>query len=372
MRILIVVGTRPEAIKMMPLYLELERHGDLDVRLCDSGQQRDMTSQMTGYFGRAAHHTLDTMMSGQSLASLSARLLDAFDTLFGEESFDLVLVHGDTSTALCASLAAFYHGMAIGHVEAGLRTHDVHSPFPEEFNRVAIDALADIHFAPTPDAAAVLLAEGRKNIFTVGNTVIDALSYTLCEEFSHPLISEAAGRRIVLITAHRRENRRSGLDKVLRAVGEVLRARRDVFGIFPVHPSPEVREAAISISEIENIRLCEPLPIFDFHNLMRRSYAIISDSGGIQEEAAYLGIPTLVLREETERAEALERGCVKLIGTHPVDIERELSALLDLRALHESMSVSSDVFGRGGASVEIAKILLSFERKNDIIIDSKF
>ncbi len=360
MRILCVMGTRPEAIKMLPLVIELRKHGELDVLVCDSGQHRELSENVFGFFDVKPDISLNIMRRGQTLSELTLRLISEFDSLFRREHFDLILVHGDTTTAFCAALAAFYNGIKIGHVEAGLRTFDLHSPYPEEFNRVAIDAMSDLLFAPTALAKERLAAEGRKNVFLVGNTVIDALAYTLSGDCSSPLLERAEGRSLVLITMHRRENIGEKMRNSLLAIKDILLAREDIFAVLPMHLNPAVRETAREVlSDVNNIELCEPLPLYDFHNLLARSAAVLTDSGGVQEEAAFLGIPVFLLRDTTERREGADCGNIRLVGCERESIRDEvLSVLCQPREL-EKMRQRSTVFGDGSSCKKISEIILA-------------
>ncbi len=360
MRILCVMGTRPEAIKMLPLVLELRKHGELEVLVCDSGQHRELSKNVFGFFCVTPDYSLNVMREGQALGELTVRMLSEFDLLLGRERFDLVLVHGDTTTAFCASLSAFYKGIKIGHIEAGLRTFDTHSPYPEEFNRVAIDAMSDLLFAPTALAKERLEAEGRKNIFVVGNTVIDALSYTVSKDYFSPWLEKANGRKMLLITTHRRENIGEKMRNSLLAIKDILLAREDIFAIFPIHPNPAVRATVRDVlSGVNNIKLCDPLSLYDFHNLLARSVAVITDSGGVQEEAAFLGIPLFLLRDTTERAEGADCGNIKVVGCERERIRSEVLSVLGEPSELEKMSKRSTVFGDGSSCEKISEIILA-------------
>lgn len=359
MRILLCIGTRPEAIKMLPLALELRASEAFEVLICHSGQHGKKADEVFEFFKIEPDFCFSAMRDGQSLTELTERLLDYFDMLFKSEKIDLVLVHGDTTTAFCASLVAFYNGIRVGHVEAGLRTFNNHSPFPEEFNRVSIDAMADYLFAPTILSARNLEKEGRKPVFTVGNTVIDSFKYTLKDTYNSELLEMAQGRKIILLTSHRRENLGERMRSSFLGVKDVLVKREDLFCIFPMHPNPYVRREANEVFDnVKNIKICDPLPIFDFHNLLSRSLAVMTDSGGVQEESAYLGVPVFVLRDHTERCEGVESGNVLLVGTQRERAASQILDVLDDDSRLSSMSKPSLVFGDGHASERIASVLM--------------
>ena len=360
MRFFICVGTRPECIKMAPVILELKRRirtGD-SVTVCHSGQHEKMADDVLSFFGIEPNIRFSAMRESQSLSELSVRLLDFFDMAIKREQPDIVLVHGDTTTAFCASLAAFYRGVRVAHVESGLRTFDTLAPYPEEFNRVAVDSISDICFAPTQTNAQNLEKEGKKCVFTVGNTVIDTFKYTLKKDYSSPLLDLAAGRRLVLLTTHRRENRGRIMSEQLLAVRELLEELDDALCVLPCHPGREVREVVEPVFEnVKNIKICEPLQLFDFHNLLWRASAVISDSGGIQEEAAYLGIPLFLLREVTERQEAVGKNCV-LLGTDAVHLRAILRQFFCESDRLDTLRISSNVFGTGDTAGKIVDLLL--------------
>ena len=361
-KILVVIGTRPEAIKMLPLVKELKKREDFETLVCNSGQHRDLLLPVFEYFEISPDFAFDGMREGQGLTSLTLRLLEYFEKLFSETKPNIVLVHGDTTTAFCAALAAFYKKIKIGHVEAGLRTYNKNSPYPEEFNRCAIDALSDYYFTPTEVSAKRLESEGRAQIFVTGNTVIDALRTTVRSDYTSELLEQAKGRKLVLITTHRRENLGTKMSEALFAIKELLQCRRDVFAIFPLHPNPAVKESAKEIfAEVKNIALCEPLGVEDFHNLLSRAHLVLSDSGGIQEEASYLGTPVLLLRDTTERPELKSCGNVRLVGTSAEKIKKEFLLLLDNDFEYEKMSRATNVCGDGYASRRIANLLRKLE-----------
>lgn len=357
-KIFVVIGTRPEAIKMLPLVKELKRREDFEVRVCSSGQHGDLLLPIFDYFDVAPDFAFDALREGQELLPLTVRMLEYFHGLFKEQEPHAVLVHGDTTTAFCASLAAFYTGTRIGHVEAGLRTYNKSAPYPEEFNRCAIDAMTDFFFTPTEVSAKRLESEGRGQIFVTGNTVIDALRATVRSDYPLDIPSTARGKKLLLITTHRRENIGPRMREALCAIKDVLLCRRDVYAVFPVHPNPAVKSAADEIfADVGNIILCEPLHVEAFHNILARSYLVLSDSGGVQEEASYLGKPVLLLRENTERPELKGCGNVRLVGTCAERIKRELLLLLDNDFEYEKASRATSVCGDGFASRRIANLL---------------
>ena len=367
-KIMLAIGTRPEAIKMLPLALELKKHPTLNLKICFSGQHDSLAKDVFEVFKIEPDLCFNAMKMGQGLAALTSRLLNYFDLALYEEKPDILLVHGDTTTAFSASLAAFYRGVKIAHVEAGLRTQRLRDPFPEEFNRLAIDTLSDVCFAPTEKARENLIKEGKKHVFTVGNTVIDALKYTLKKDYASPLIDMAQGRKIVLITAHRRENIDADFCGILGGIADVFYERDDLFGIFPMHPNPRVREGVKEmLSHIKNIKICEPLRVDEFHNILSISHAVITDSGGIQEEAAHLGIPIFLLRKVTERPEITDAGNMLILGTDRHFIRKTLISTLKSPEIMSKMSQKSPLYGNGTASEKIAKNLLSFLENGDII-----
>ncbi len=361
MRILIVMGTRPEAIKMLPLARELKRYSEFDISVCNSGQHGDLVEPIMKYFDVEADFSFKCSVGASDLVSLSERLMLCFDRLFKNEQFDIIMTHGDTTTALCASLTAFYHGIRVAHIESGLRTYNMQSPFPEEFNRVAVDALSYIHFAPTAESALNLKREGRENIYVVGNTVIDALGYTLTQDYRSEITDKAAGRKILLVTAHRRESIGDKMDNIFGAVADILGEREDFFGVIPMHPNPKVRERATrALSNVKNAELCEPFSPYDFHNILSRSFATLTDSGGIQEEASYLGVPVFLLRDTTERREGVRTGNIRILGTDREKIKRGFLSVADDTYAYAEMKKVSLAFGKYGSCNKIAKILLSF------------
>ena len=361
-KVMLVFGTRPEAIKMCPVIIELKKRKNVDLYVCITGQHREMLRSVLDIFGVRADCDLDIMKEGQSLADITKAVLDGISEVLEREKPDVVLVHGDTTTAFAASLACFYRKIPVGHVEAGLRTYDVYSPYPEEFNRRAIDITARWLFAPTRLSAENLLREGLKedNIYITGNTAIDALEYTVDKDYSSPITDAASGKRIILLTAHRRESHGEALRGIFRAVRRIADESDDVMIVYPVHPNPAVRTAAEEIlSGHERIMLTEPLDVIAFHNLMAKSFFIMTDSGGIQEEAPSLGKPVLVLRDVTERPEGVSAGTLRIVGTNEKSVYLACKNLLCNDAEYEKMSSAENPYGNGKASKRIADILLS-------------
>ena len=359
-RVLLVFGTRPEAIKMCPLVKELKGRNHFEVAVCVTGQHQEMLQQVLDVFQVIPEFNLSIMKKDQTLADISSAVLERISVVYKEWKPDLVLVHGDTSTAFSAALAAFYMQIPVGHVEAGLRTWRMDSPFPEEFNRQAVGLVASYHFAPTQKAMDNLIQEGKKSdhIYVTGNTAIDALKYTITKDYHHEHLEWAKESRLILLTAHRRENLGEPIREMFRAINRVLTEYSDVKAIYPVHLNPKVREAAAEVfTGQERMRIIEPLDVLDFHNFMERSFLIMTDSGGIQEEAPSLGKPVLVMRDTTERPEGVVAGTLKLVGTNEEDVYRELCKLLDSRVEYEKMSTASNPYGDGTACKQIADIL---------------
>lgn len=361
-RYLVWMGTRPEAIKMCPLVLCLRRCSDVEVRVVLSGQHRDMTRSVLDYFGVEADADLGVMHEGQTPLSLTERLLAAMSRELSESNFvpDAALVHGDTTTAFVGALCCFYAGIPVYHVEAGLRTGDIRAPFPEEFNRRAIDAMSDAFFAPTVRAARQLIAEGaaRERVFTVGNTATDALRLCRCEDFSHSLTDAAAGRRLVILTTHRREMSDAERAALLTAVRDEIENREDVYMIYPVHPAPAVRAVAERVFvKCANAVLTPPLELPVLQNLLARATLLLTDSGGLQEEATYLGVPTLVLRDKTERPEGVAAGILHMVGTDAAEVRRRLAEMLDGPRRPACAAHGSQVYGDGYVSEAIVRVL---------------
>lgn len=358
-RVLVVFGTRPEAIKMCPLVLELRRREGLETAVCVTAQHREMLDQALERFGVRPDFDLGIMQEGQSLHAVTAKVLCGMRDVLERYRPRLVFVHGDTTTAFAAALTCYYQRIPVAHVEAGLRTHDIYAPFPEELDRQAVDLIARLHFAPTARARDDLLREGKDpgSVFVTGNTAIDALKTTVRPDYSSDITRWAEGGRLILVTAHRRESLGAPMERMFRALRRVAESFPDVRAVCPVHPNPAVRDAAEGIlGGCERIWLTGPLDVFDFHNLMARAYFILTDSGGVQEEAPALGKPVLVMRDATERPEGLEAGTARLVGTGEDAIYRGCRRLLEDPALYESMSRAHCPYGDGTASRQIADI----------------
>jgi len=359
-RLLVIFGTRPEAIKMCPLVKELKSTECFEVEVCLTGQHEGMLSGLLPHFGVEAKYNLHIMKAGQTLKEITERVMDGVHQILEKSKPDLVLVHGDTTSAFASALACFYMKIPVCHVEAGLRTYNTESPYPEEFNRQAIGIIAKYHFAPTEKAKSNLIAEGKDpaSVFVTGNTGIDALKSTVKEKYESPLLSEISGKRLILITAHRRENLGEPMRNMFRAIKRVVKENPDVIAIYPVHLNPEVRKIANEILlREERIKIIPPLDVLDFHNLMARSHLILTDSGGIQEEAPALGKPVLVMRDTTERPEGVAAGTLKLVGTTEQGIYEEFSRLLCDKAEYSKMAKAKNPYGDGKASERIVKIL---------------
>ena len=359
MKIMIVFGTRPEAIKMGPLVIALKNSDVFETKVCVTGQHREMLDSVLDVFQIEPDYDLNLMKQGQSLSNLSSRMLTAFDSVLKLELPDLVLVHGDTTTAYISALASFYRNIRIGHIEAGLRTWDMKSPFPEEFNRQSISLIADYHFAPTDAAKTNLKKEFiNNNVFVTGNTGIDALRYTVDNDYKSDLIDWVGSDRLLLLTTHRRENIGKPMHDIFRSVKILLSKYADIKVIYPMHKNPLVREIAYEeFDESNRVKLIEPMDVIDFHNIMNKAYLIMTDSGGIQEEAPSLGKPVLVMRDTTERPEGVSVGTLKMVGTTTDAIVEGASELLDNDKLYEKMSRTKNPYGDGFASEKIVKIL---------------
>ena len=358
--VLLVFGTRPEAIKMCPLVLELKRRGHMNVKVCVTGQHREMLQQVLHTFGVVPDYDLHVMKEGQDLYDVTSRMLLGMRDILVQEKPDVVLVHGDTSTAFAACLAAFYAHVPVGHVEAGLRTYDLESPYPEEYNRQAIGISARWHFAPTQAAREHLLREGKDpaRIYVTGNTGIDALQTTVRPDYSHPELDWARDSRLLVITAHRRENLGQPMREMFRAIRRIAEDFPNVKAVYPIHLNPLVRQiAAEELQGCDSIHLIEPLPAEDFHNFLNRSYLILTDSGGIQEEAPALGKPVLVMRNTTERPEGVAAGTLKLTGTGEAAIYSACRTLLEDLEAYRLMAQAKNPYGDGTASRQIVDIL---------------
>lgn len=359
-KVMLVFGTRPEAIKMCPLVNELKRRKGIETTVCVTGQHRQMLDQVLEAFSVRPDYDLSIMKDRQTLFDVTANILNRIREVLEEVHPDVVLVHGDTSTTFVTALACYYLQIPVGHVEAGLRTYNIYSPYPEEFNRQAVGILAAYHFAPTELSRENLLKEGKNpsSIYVTGNTAIDALKTTVREDYTHPELEWAKGSRLIMITAHRRENLGEPMKHMFRAIRRVCDEHPDIKAIYPIHMNPVVRETAREIlGDDERIRIIEPLDVLDFHNFLARSYLILTDSGGIQEEAPSLGKPVLVMRDTTERPEGIAAGTLKLVGTEEAVIYENFKLLLENQEEYEKMSTASNPYGDGFASQRIADIL---------------
>ncbi|MBA2874554.1 non-hydrolyzing UDP-N-acetylglucosamine 2-epimerase [Thermaerobacillus caldiproteolyticus] len=362
LKVMTIFGTRPEAIKMAPLVLELEKYPEyIESIVTVTAQHRQMLDQVLDIFHISPHYDLNIMKERQTLADITVRALEGLDRVMKEVKPDLVLVHGDTTTTFVASLAAFYNQIAVGHVEAGLRTWNKYSPFPEEMNRQLTGVIADLHFAPTKKAYENLICENKKreSIFITGNTAIDALKTTVSEHYQHPVLEKMQGSRMILLTAHRRENLGEPMRNMFRAIKRIVHEHDDVQVVYPVHLNPAVREVADEIlGNDPRIHLIEPLGVLDFHNFAARAFLILTDSGGVQEEAPSLGVPVLVLRDTTERPEGIEAGTLKLAGTNEETIYELAFELLNNEAAYEQMAKAVNPYGDGKASERIVQAIL--------------
>ncbi|ASS77079.1 UDP-N-acetylglucosamine 2-epimerase (non-hydrolyzing) [Tumebacillus algifaecis] len=362
-RVLTVFGTRPEAVKMAPLVKALERAGEqIHSRVCVTAQHRQMLDQVLELFEITPDYDLDIMEPRQTLTGVTTKALAGLQDVIQQEKPHIVLVHGDTTTTFVGALAAFYQQVAIGHVEAGLRTNDKYSPFPEEMNRQLTGVMADLHFAPTEQSKHNLLQESKPEakIFVTGNTAIDAMATTVRDTYSHPILdSLQQNQRLVFMTAHRRENLGEKMENIFRAVRRLVEEHEDLVVVYPVHLNPAVQEPARAIlGGHERIHLTDPMDVYDGHNFMSRAYLILTDSGGIQEEAPSLGVPVLVLRDTTERPEGIAAGTLKLVGTEEAVIYEMAGELLTNSETHRSMSVAVNPYGDGKASERIVQAIL--------------
>lgn len=359
-KIMLVFGTRPEAIKMCPLVNELKKHDDIKTIVCVTGQHRQMLDQVLQVFNVIPDYDLSVMKDKQTLFDVTTNILNRIKSVFEEAKPDVVLVHGDTSTTFVTALACFYLQIPVGHVEAGLRTYDIYSPYPEEFNRQAVGIIAKYNFAPTETSKQNLINE-RKNeetIFVTGNTAIDALNTTVKDDYMHPELEWASDSKLIMLTAHRRENLGEPMHHMFRAIRRIIDEHQDVKVIYPIHMNPIVRKAANEeLGDCDRVHIIEPLEVLDFHNFLARSYMILTDSGGIQEEAPSLGKPVLVMRYTTERPEGIKAGTLKLVGTDEEKIYMAFKQLLEDRKEYERMSQASNPYGDGNACKKIVKIL---------------
>lgn len=359
--VLVVFGTRPEAIKMCPLVKELKLVFELNTVVCVTGQHRELLEQVLDIFNVVPDYDLKIMKENQSLFDITTDILNSIGRIINEIKPEIVLVHGDTTTAFATSLACFYMKIPVGHIEAGLRTFNLYSPFPEEFNRSAISIISKYNFAPTEQAKQNLLKEGRSetSIFVTGNTVIDALKTTVKNDFSHPELDWVSDSRMILITAHRRENIGEPMQNMFRAIRRVLNENKDVKAIYPIHLNPIVRKIATEeLKGCDNIHIIEPLDVIEFHNFMNKAYLVLTDSGGVQEEAPSLGKPVLVMRDTTERPEGVEAGTLRLVGTKEENIYNAFMELLEDSDLYSRMSQASNPYGDGNACSRILQVLL--------------
>ena len=358
--VMLVFGTRPEAIKMCPLVNELKRHSEINTVVCVTGQHRQMLDQVLEAFNVVPDYDLSIMKDKQTLFDITTNILNRIKGVLEEVKPDIVLVHGDTTTTFVTALACFYLQIPVGHVEAGLRTYNIYSPYPEEFNRQAVSIISQYNFAPTELSKKNLIHEGKleSSIYVTGNTAIDALKTTVREDYHHPELDWTEGSRLILITAHRRENLGEPMKHMFQAIRRVMDEHPNVKAIYPIHMNPVVRETANAIlGDDDRIHIIEPLDVLDFHNFMARSYLILTDSGGIQEEAPSLGKPVLVMRDTTERLEGIEAGTLKLVGTDEETIYTEFKRLLTDKEAYDRMAKASNPYGDGYACERIVKVL---------------
>lgn len=361
-KIMVVFGTRPEAIKMCPLIKELKGRDNINTIVCVTGQHREMLDQVLKAFKIEPDYDLSIMKSSQTLFDVTINILESIKVVLEKEKPDVVLVHGDTSTTFVTTLACYYLNIPVGHVEAGLRTYNINSPFPEEFNRQAVGLIARYHFSPTDLSRDNLIREGKNinNIFVTGNTAIDALKTTILKEYSHKYLEWASDSKLVMITAHRRENLGEPMENMFKAIRRICNEHSDVKVIYPIHMNPIIRNIAERIiGDCHNIRIIEPLDVIDFHNFLSRCYLILTDSGGIQEEAPSLGKPVLVMRDTTERPEGIEAGTLRLVGTSEEVIYKNFKLLIENEKEYLKMSKANNPYGDGFACKRIADILES-------------
>lgn len=367
-KVMSIFGTRPEAIKMAPLVKELERRKEIESVVCVTAQHRQMLDQVLETFNIKPDYDLNIMKQGQSLSEITSRALTGLESVIKDVKPDIVLVHGDTTTTFAGALAAFYNQVAIGHVEAGLRTYDKYSPFPEEMNRQMVDCMTDLYFAPTNISKENLLKEDIKEekIFVTGNTAIDAMSTTVKNDYTHPELEWIKpNEKMILLTAHRRENLGEPMRHIFKAIRRIVDEFDDVKVIYPIHLNPLVRSVANEVfAGCDKVKLIEPLEVFDFHNFQNKSYIILTDSGGIQEEAPSLGKPVLVLRDTTERPEGISAGTLKLVGTNEETIYNETKKLLTDNKEYEKMSHASNPYGDGHASERIVDAIIKWKQNS--------
>ena len=360
-KVMSIFGTRPEAIKMAPLVKELERRKEIKSIVCVTAQHRQMLDQVLEVFDIKPDYDLNIMKQGQTLGDITTRALNGLEEVIREVKPDIVLVHGDTTTSFVGALAAFYNQVAIGHVEAGLRTYDKYSPYPEEMNRQMVDCMADMYFAPTNMSKDNLLKEGKdeSKIYVTGNTAIDAMATTVDQNYENHILDWIGNDRMILVTAHRRENIGEPMRNIFKAIKRLVSDISDIKVVYPIHMNPKVREIANEVfGDNDKIKLIEPLEVFDFHNFQNKSYLIMSDSGGIQEEAPSLGKPVLVLRDTTERPEGIAAGTLKLVGTNEDKIYNEAYKLLTEKDEYDKMSKACNPYGDGKASIRIVDAII--------------
>lgn len=366
-KVMTVFGTRPEAIKMAPLVKELQKREHIKTIVCVTAQHRQMLDQVLRVFDIQPDYDLNIMKQGQTLSEITSRALLGIEEVIVKEAPDIVLVHGDTSTTYAGALAAFYHQTKIGHVEAGLRTWNKFSPFPEEMNRQMVGLMADLHFAPTMTSKENLLKEGKdpSTIFVTGNTAIDALSTTVKDDYQHPVFDWIQNDHMILLTAHRRENLGEPMRHMFHAINRIVNEFPNIKVVYPIHMNPTVRATANEIfKDNDRVKLIEPLEVLDFHNFINRSHIILTDSGGIQEEAPGLGKPVLVLRDTTERPEGIAAGTLKLAGTEEETIYKLIKELLEDESVYRAMSHASNPYGDGTASIQIADAIETYFQNN--------
>lgn len=359
-KVMLIFGTRPEAIKMGPLVKELEKHHDIETIVCVTGQHREMLDQVLSIFDIVPQYDLEIMKHKQDLFDVTINILEKLKPVLEKENPDMVLVHGDTSTTYAAGLASFYLRIPVGHVEAGLRTHNIYSPYPEEFNRQSVGLFSALNFAPTKKAAQNLLDEGKtaSSIYVTGNTAIDALKTTVREDYTSPIIEWANDSKLIVLTAHRRENYGEPMRHMFQAIKRIVDGHEDIKVVYPIHMNPMIKELADEIfTETKRVKIIPPMEVVDFHNLLAKSHIILTDSGGIQEEAPSLGKPVLVMRDTTERPEGIEAGTLKLVGTEEEVIYEHFKELLENKVLYKEMSEASNPYGDGTASEQIVTIL---------------
>ena len=360
-KVMTIFGTRPEAIKMAPLVKELESRKEINSIVCVTAQHREMLDQVLNIFKIKPDYDLNIMKQGQSLSEITSRVLLGLEEVIKKEEPNIILVHGDTTTTFAGALAAFYNKVDIGHVEAGLRTYDKYSPFPEEANRIMVDRITDMYFAPTEVSKNNLLKEhiDEFKIYVTGNTAIDAMKYTISDNYNNSLFDWVGDSKLILLTAHRRENLGEPMYNIFRAVKRLVNDNKDIKVIYPIHLNPLVRKIANEVFEDnDRIKLIEPLEVVDFHNFINKSYLILTDSGGIQEEAPSLGKPVLVLRDTTERPEGITAGTLKLVGTNEDDIYNETTILLNNKNEYDKMSKASNPYGDGNTSKYIVDAII--------------